>query len=78
MNNLDIIPERMDSLRRLSTKETIYLDDIGVEFQQDLQNFIVGETLTIRNGKVAIGNNRYRQWLDKIRKKGFDYEIDFK
>ena len=78
MHNLAIIPERIDALRRLSGKTVLYLDDLREEFRQDLQSFIVGETLTIRNGRLVIGNNLYKQWLDKIRTRGFDYEIDFK
>lgn len=78
MNNLAIISERIADLRSLSTKDAIYLDDVREEFRKDLQHFIVGETLTIRSGKLVIGMPLYKQWLDKIRKKGFDYEIDFK
>jgi len=78
MQNLAIIPEKIDALRRLSAKDGIYLDDLEKEFKQDLQSFIVGETLTMRSGKLVIGKNLYKQWLDKIRTKGFDYEIDFK
>jgi hypothetical protein len=78
MHNLTIIPERIEALRRLSDKDPIYMDDLRKEFRQDLQNFIVGKTLTIRNGQLVIGNILYKQWLNKIRTKGFDYEIDFK
>jgi hypothetical protein len=54
--------------------------EIGLRpaFRQDLQNFIVGETLSIRDGKIVIGNKLYKMWLEKLRTKGFDYEIDFK
>jgi len=78
MHNLTIIPERIAALQRLSNKDAVYLGDLRKEFRQDLQNFIVGETLTMRNGQLVIGNNLYKQWLNKIRTKGFDYEIDFK
>lgn len=78
MQNLEVIPERFETLRHLSTKSVVYLDDLRKEFRQDLQSFVVGETLTMRNGKLVIGNNLYKQWLDKIKLKGFDYEIDFK
>jgi len=30
----------------------------------------VGETLTLHDGKIAIGNNTFRQWLEKIRTSG--------
>jgi hypothetical protein len=78
MSNLSIIPERFEELQHLSQRGTVYLDDLSEEFRPDLQRFIVGETLTIRDGKIAIGNNTFHQWLEKIRTKGFDYEIAFK
>jgi len=78
MRNLAIIPERIDALRRLTNKGDIYLDDLREEFRRDLQSFIVGETLSMRNGRLVIGTNLYKQWLNKIRTRGFDYEIDFK
>ena len=78
MADLAIIGERMDDLRNLSCKTDIYLDDLREEFRQDLRSFIVGETLTSRNGKLVIGHTLYKQWLSKIRAKGFDNEIDFK
>ena len=78
MRNLAIIPERIDALRRLSDKDEVCMDDLREEFRHDLQSFIVGETLTMRDGRLVIGNNLYKQWLNKIRTKGFDYEIEFK
>lgn len=78
MQNLEIIPERFETLQRLSNKSEVYLEDLREEFRQDLRNFIVGETLTMRNGKLVIGNNLYMLWLNKVKLKGFDYEIDFK
>ncbi len=78
MPNLAIITERFEDLQRLSHNSTVYLDDLREEFRPDLQRFIVGETLTLREGKIVIGNNTFQQWLEKIRTKGFDYEIAFK
>jgi len=78
MNNLSVIPERIDALYRLVNKETIFLDDLRNEFKPDLQSFIVGETLSMVDGKLVIGRNLYKKWLQKINTKGFDYEIDFK
>lgn len=78
MNELANISESIDALHNLSKKDTITLDDLQEEFRPDLQNYIVGATLSIRNGKLVIGNNLYKEWLTKIRTKGFDYEIDFK
>jgi hypothetical protein len=78
MNELAIISESLGSLQSLAKRDTIFLDDIQKEFRPDLQNYIVGATLTMRDGKLVIGNNLYKEWLRKIRTKGFDYEIDFK
>jgi hypothetical protein len=78
MPNLAIISERLDALRDLSMHDVVYLEDLREEFRKDLQTFIVGETLTMRDNKLVIGRNLYKQWLDKLRTKGFDYEIHFK
>lgn len=78
MNELTIISDSLGSLQELSNKETIFLDDVPKQLKSDLQNFIVGETLTMRNGKIIIGNNLYKKWLLKLNTKGFDYEIDWK
>lgn len=78
MQNPGIISERLNSLKTLVSRESILLDDVHDEFRKDLQNFIVGQTVTMKNGKVVVGNNLYRQWLSKVRRQGFDYEIDFK
>lgn len=78
MNELAIISESLGSLLSLAKKDNIFLDDLQEEFRPDLQNFIVGATLSMKSGKLVIGNNLYKGWLKKIRTKGFDYEIDFK
>jgi hypothetical protein len=78
MDGLTIISESIRSLYQLSNKTPILLEDVQKEFRADLQSFIVGETLTMQNGKIVIGNNLYSKWLEKIGTKGFDYEIDFK
>jgi hypothetical protein len=70
--------ESIGELQNLSEKGTIFLDDIQMEFRSDLQNYIIGATLSTTDGKLVIGNNLYNEWLRKIRTKGFDYEIDFK
>ena len=55
MHELDIIAESLRSLEKLTQKETIFLDDVNEKFRPDLQKFIVGETLTMREGKIIIG-----------------------
>jgi hypothetical protein len=78
MNELTIISESLGSLQELSKKETIFLDDVPKQLKLDLQHFIVGETLSMHEGKLVIGNNLYKKWLLKLKTKGFDYEIDWK
>lgn len=78
MNQLASISEKINALWGLSQKETIFLDDLGQEFKPDLQTFIIGETLRMKDGKLVIGRNLYKKWLSKLQSKGFDYEIDFK
>lgn len=78
MNQLASISEKINALWTLSQKEFIFLDDLQQEFKPDLQTFIIGETLYMKEGKVVIGRNLYKKWLSKLQSKGFDYEIDFK
>jgi len=78
MNELAIISKSLSSLQNLTQKDPIFLDDLQKEFRPDLQNYIVGATLSMRSGKLVIGNNLYKEWLKKLKKNGFDYEIDFK
>jgi hypothetical protein len=78
MSELTVISDSLGSLQELSSKETIFLDDVPRQLKSDLQNFVVGETLTMREGKLVIGNNLYKKWLLKLNTKGFDYEIDWK
>lgn len=78
MNQLASISDKLNTLWVLSQKESIFLDDLELEFKQDLQTFIMGETLYLKDGKIVIGKNLYKKWLQKLQSKGFDYEIDFK
>lgn len=78
MDALTIISTSLGSLHELLKKQTIFLDDVPKQLKLDLQNFIVGETLTMRDGKIVVGNNLYKKWLLKLDTKGFDYEIDWK
>jgi len=78
MYQLASISEKLNALWALSQKESIFLDDLELKFKDDLQNFIAGETLYLKDGRVVIGKNLYKKWLQKLQSKGFDYEIDFK
>jgi len=79
MPTLTIISKRLKDLAELpQKKEIIFIDDIRKEFRADLQDFICGETLTVLDGKLVIGKNLYKNWLVKIRKKGFNYDIHFR
>ena len=78
MNQLASISQNIDALWHLSRKNIIFLDDLPRMFTRDLQAFIVGETLYMKDGKLVIGRNLYKKWLEKIQTNGFDYEIDFK
>lgn len=78
MDGLAIITSSLDALRMLAKKDIIFFDDLDPKFQPDLQKFIVGETLAMQNGRIVVGRNLYKKWLEKINKRGFDYEIDFK
>lgn len=78
MNTLDLISRRFNTLTKLAEKQdAIVLSDLRKEFRPDLQNFVVGETLGMKDGKLVIGKNLYKRWLAKIKIKGFDYDIKF-
>lgn len=75
---IDRISNRINSLFQLpERKDVIFITDLRKEYRQDLMNFIVGETLGVRDGKAVIGKNLYKRWLHKIKTKGFDYDIKF-
>lgn len=78
MRQLASISEKLNALWDLSRKDVIFLDDLQEEFRRDLQTFITGETLHMKDGKVVVGNNLYKKWLKKVKAQGFDYEIHFK
>lgn len=72
MNELHLISESIAALRQLAQKEIIFFDDVPEKFRPDLHNFIVGKTLTMKDGKIVIGHNLYRWWLRKLDTKVFD------
>jgi hypothetical protein len=71
-----IISDKIGALDRLAEKKVILIDEVEPLFHRDLLKFLVGQTLTMRNGQVVIDNHTYRKWLDKIRRRGFDEEIE--
>jgi len=78
MHTVDLISRRINTLIRLGErKDGVFLTDLKKEYRPDLQNFIVGETLGLRDGKVVIGKNTYKRWLQKIKTNGFDYDVKF-
>ena len=78
MHAVDLISRRINTLVRLGKrKDGVFLTDLKKEYRPDLQNFIVGETLGVRDGKVVIGRNTYKRWLQKIKTNGFDYDVKF-
>lgn len=78
MHTVDLISRRINTLVRLGErKDGVFLTDLKKEYRPDLQKFIVGETLGVRDGKVVIGKNTYKRWLQKIKTKGFDYDVKF-
>ncbi len=55
----------MEELRSLLEKNMICLDDLPIQFGRDLQNFIQGKTLSMRENKVVIGHNLYKKLASK-------------
>jgi len=78
MHPADLISRRINTLVQLpEKKDVIFITDLRKEYRQDLKKFVMGETLSVRDGKVVIGKNLYRRWLHKIKTRGFDYDIKF-
>jgi hypothetical protein len=78
MMDPSLIAEKIQALEHLGKKPVILIDEVDAHFRPDLQTFIIGETLTIFNGKPSISANLFKKWLYKINIDGFDYEIDIK
>ncbi|RZM29593.1 MAG: hypothetical protein EOO88_04355 [Pedobacter sp.] len=78
MHKINLISRRIHDLVKLADKDDcIFLTDLRTEFRPDLQNFLMGETLSAQNGKIVIGKNIYKRWLHKIKTNGFDYDVKF-
>ena len=78
MNPIDLINRRIHTVFLLpEKKDIIHITDLRKEFRQDLKNFIVGETLGVKDGKIVIGKNLYKRWLHKIKTRGLDYDVKF-
>lgn len=78
MHPVDLISRRINTLIKLAERnDGVFITDLRKEYRADLQNFIVGETLGARDGKVIIGKNTYKKWLQKIKTSGFDYDVKF-
>lgn len=71
--------EYLSELRRVlnlqKNDKPIEIDAIPELFRNDLNHFIMGETLQAINGKIVIGVKRYKEWVNKIMTKGLDYII---
>lgn len=78
MDKLAAIAENIQSLHSFLSEGSVFLDEIQQEFRPDLQQYIAGATLSMQQGRIVIGKKLYKEWLEKIKAKGFDYEIDFK
>ena len=54
MHELILISESIGSLQKLAKKQTIFLNGIPEKFRDDLKNYITGETLSMREGKLLL------------------------
>ena len=78
MNDLSVIANKMTELERLLDKQIILFDgDIDAHFHGDIKNFLVGQTLPVKDGKTLITAHLFKLWLEKLKTHGFDKEIDF-
>lgn len=53
----------------------VEIENIPALFKDDFNHFFNGETLQAINGKIVIGPNKYKEWINKLRDIGLDYEI---
>ena len=66
----------LHSVLNLQRKDKpVEIDAIPELFRNDLNRFIMGETLQAINGKIVIGVKRYKEWVNKIMTRGLDYVI---
>lgn len=63
-------------LRLRKTNSPVELDAVPLVFRQDLDHYIMGETLQAINGKIVVGKKRYNSWVNKVMTIGLDYVIE--
>lgn len=71
----EYLTELHSILNYQKNNKPIELDAIPELFRDDLNYFIMGETLQAINGKIVIGVKRYKEWVNKIMTRGLDYVI---
>lgn len=76
MNQLNPIAMKLAELKNLEKKDCIFLEDVDPIFRDDLQTFIIGETMTLKDGKLIIHRSLFRRWLQKIQTEGLDQKKD--
>lgn len=54
MNPSKFIAAQLEGLACLLDRELIFLDDVAPLFREDLEAFVVGETLTVRDERLVI------------------------
>ncbi len=53
----------------------VEIDSIPGLYRDDLNHFIMGDTLQAINGKIVIDYKHYKAWVNKIMTRGLDYII---
>ena len=57
-------------------KDKLAVDDVPKPFRKDLKTFLIGETfMPSTDGRIMIGANLYKSWINKLVKKGFDEDV---
>ncbi len=54
------------TLMEFERQPFVYLEDVPPEIRPALHNFIVGETLTVINGKVRVPGYMFRLWMGAL------------
>lgn len=65
--------EFFETLR--TTTDLVKLSVVPEPLRVDLNDFLFGKTVVMRDGEVAIYPQDYNEWLSKLQNQGLDYDL---
>lgn len=57
------------------TTDLVKLSVVPEPLRVDLNDFLFGKTVVMRDGEVAIYPQDYNEWLSKLQNQGLDYDL---